>query len=583
MIGQFTAHVSQVRKEARQLAATTLEQLGFRPGKDGWSGQLSLSDGSSFRVNVVLPPEFPDVLPEIFLAQSEVALQIAHVERSGAICIAPKSGTLLDVERPGAIVAQALSMAAAVLQGRSAANQSRELQSEFTAYWAERGADTLLSICSPCNPSGVIVLAKLPVQGVTSLIAPSRLAAYTWAEATNKTIETIDEGYFVRLASVPTLPRFNELLALRQLLYIVRTHASPEIAAALRSWLTTHGIPSTVVLSAPLDDNTDHVLFAARLDPSASAMKDLERGYRKGHAPRQVVVNKAMGKSIRRLDVLRVDPDYLLPRGGADPSLRDKTVTIVGCGSVGSCVAQALAAAGIGTLVLVDPEDLEPGNLHRHVLGARFIGEPKAVSLAKVLRERFPHLQVHDYPQRIEDVLDKSERITLSSDVLVVAIGHETLELRLNSFLHGQMRRIHVWLEPLGLGGHVLSLRKNGPGCFACLYRHDDDHGLMNMASLVEPGQIFQRTIGGCAGTFTSFGMLDAEQAAVLASRETVAVLGGQKEGPSLISWISSRESFLRNGYRLSRRGNTLMEGRIEREELRLARLDCPECGNRAT
>src|SRR5436305_12029129 len=70
--------------------------------------------------------------------------------------------------------------------------------------------------------------------------------------------------------------------------------------------------------------------------------------------------------------------------------LTDARVLVLGCGSVGGLGAWALASAGVGTLVLVDRDRLEPKNLRRHVCGSGELGAPKAGAVARFLRDRFP-------------------------------------------------------------------------------------------------------------------------------------------------------------------------------------------------
>jgi len=577
VIGPFSAHVRATRENARARAGTALEAYGFKAEGSRWIGNVHLSDGTSVRVYIALPASFPDALPEVFL-QSKPCDHIAHIERSGKVCIARESGTLIDAFRPEDIVTEALSMARTILQNRSASDQPRELESEFLAYWLEPSLATMLSACPPETLTGPACLANLSYEGSLSLVAPSEEAARDWSLAVGKQIKATEDAFFVHLNSLPPPPAFGERMTLRRFLFIVDTNAARESTKKLNLWLKSHGIPATVVLSAPLVEEAGHVVFACALrEFSRKTVARGEQGFRRGHVPKAIIVTRALDEPMLRMEVSRVDPAYVLPRGGADLRLRENTVAVVGCGSVGSYVAQALAAAGVGTLVLIDPEVLEAANIHRHVLGASHIRTPKVVGLEKTLRERFPHIRIRPFQKRIESILDEAPVAVLSADLIVFALGDETLELRLNTFLYGKVRRIHVWLEPLGVGSHVLSLAKDGMGCFSCLYRRDDSEGLVNMASLVEPGQYFQQSFAGCAGTFTPFGSLDAEQAALHASREAVSVLRGDRVRPSLLSWVASKGSFLAAGRRLSRRGKSLSEEVLNRE-FDFTRPGCPVC-----
>ncbi|MDT0329282.1 HesA/MoeB/ThiF family protein [Nocardiopsis lambiniae] len=64
-------------------------------------------------------------------------------------------------------------------------------------------------------------------------------------------------------------------------------------------------------------------------------------------------------------------------------------VVLLGCGGIGSLVAVTLATAGVGELVLVDADQVEPSNLTRQFLFTEAdIGRPKAEVLARELRRR---------------------------------------------------------------------------------------------------------------------------------------------------------------------------------------------------
>jgi molybdopterin/thiamine biosynthesis adenylyltransferase len=58
--------------------------------------------------------------------------------------------------------------------------------------------------------------------------------------------------------------------------------------------------------------------------------------------------------------------------------LSGKRIAICGCGAIGSFVADVLARSGVGSLHLIDPETLRPGNAVRHLLRADEAGVAKA-------------------------------------------------------------------------------------------------------------------------------------------------------------------------------------------------------------
>jgi molybdopterin/thiamine biosynthesis adenylyltransferase len=90
------------------------------------------------------------------------------------------------------------------------------------------------------------------------------------------------------------------------------------------------------------------------------------------------------------------DPAFRIRR------LRRRRVLIAGVGGLGCPAALHLAAAGVGTLVLVDPDDIELSNLNRQVLHrASSVGASKAASAAGQLRRLYPSIQIELHAERL--------------------------------------------------------------------------------------------------------------------------------------------------------------------------------------
>ncbi|MDQ6523993.1 ThiF family adenylyltransferase [Nocardioides sp. LHD-245] len=78
-----------------------------------------------------------------------------------------------------------------------------------------------------------------------------------------------------------------------------------------------------------------------------------------------------------------------IPSGSATVS---KRVAILGCGSVGSCIAELLVRGGVEEFVLVDPDDVSTANLSRGIYVAGDVGRPKVEALAARLTAIAPHV-----------------------------------------------------------------------------------------------------------------------------------------------------------------------------------------------
>ena len=81
--------------------------------------------------------------------------------------------------------------------------------------------------------------------------------------------------------------------------------------------------------------------------------------------------------------------------------LRAARVLLIGAGGLGSPAAMYLAAAGVGILGIVDPDQVELSNLHRQILhGTADAGRPKVDSARDTLAAANPHVRVETFRER---------------------------------------------------------------------------------------------------------------------------------------------------------------------------------------
>ena len=103
-------------------------------------------------------------------------------------------------------------------------------------------------------------------------------------------------------------------------------------------------------------------------------------------------------------ELLRYSRHLTLPDVGLDgqAKLGDARVLLIGAGGLGSPAALYLAAAGVGTLGLVDFDLVDRSNLQRQIIhGTSAIGTPKIESARARLRDVNPHVQVETFGERL--------------------------------------------------------------------------------------------------------------------------------------------------------------------------------------
>ncbi|MGB6182987.1 MAG: molybdopterin-synthase adenylyltransferase MoeB [Rhodococcus sp. (in: high G+C Gram-positive bacteria)] len=111
------------------------------------------------------------------------------------------------------------------------------------------------------------------------------------------------------------------------------------------------------------------------------------------------------GGELTRENIARYSRHLLLPDVGVlgQRRLRNARVLVVGAGGLGSPVLLYLASAGVGTVGIVEFDDVEESNLHRQVIhGEADIGRPKAVSARESIRTVDSSIEVRLHQVRLE-------------------------------------------------------------------------------------------------------------------------------------------------------------------------------------
>src|SRR5690349_16939577 len=116
----------------------------------------------------------------------------------------------------------------------------------------------------------------------------------------------------------------------------------------------------------------------------------------------------------------RYSRHILLPEVGeaGQAKLLGSKVLLLGAGGLGSPSALYLAAAGVGTLGIVDADTVDASNLQRQILHATSrVGTPKVESGEKTIRDLNPDVHVIKFQERLDS--SNVERIFKDFDVVV--------------------------------------------------------------------------------------------------------------------------------------------------------------------
>lgn len=461
-VGQWLAAIGH--DKIVELTTDECHSYFTRKAKKGWRLTVRFSDGQDRHLDLLLDAEFPRTLPLVALVYGPAAYTWPHVESDGVLCVAP-IGSVVDVAKPVDIVRCMLMDATALIEELISGGRQDDLRQEFLSYWERhenRIFPQLFSLVAPEPPSRPISIWKgrsfylfadnnaelanwLRNFGVKGKSHTFYSSVLIWLDRPMVPIEyphTAED--LIRLASDPRIENVFRSIARQR---------PDEVVALLGASAINGPCLAGITLKAP---------------------KRTGDGFRPSHTPGSVLARRYLRKNRTwRTTVGRVDPAWIHGRGQnpSEPILREKKVAILGCGSLGSPIAIALAKAGVGGLSIVDPEILVPANIGRHVLGFCEIGKSKAEAMSRLISEAHPHMaKVEGWHMSWQDWASKYAKSAESCDVFISTSARWSAESALNEWHIASARSkpiVYGWTEAHACAGHAVAVYKNG-GCLQC-------------------------------------------------------------------------------------------------------------------
>lgn len=202
--------------------------------------------------------------------------------------------------------------------------------------------------------------------------------------------------------------------------------------------------------------------------------EDVRRRYKRDRrAFVQRIYHLAEHLTLSRVLVFDWSGEFIHSRNLSYPDLSGRRVTLVGCGAIGSHLAEGLVKLGAGHgkggwLRLIDPDVLHAENLGRHALGYPALVQPKAQAMANELCRAFPLAKIafHNDSALVHvDLFD--------SDLVIDATGEEALSEAINARHQALTSGPPMLYARIFRNGEaVQTLWVDGPGegaCFRCL------------------------------------------------------------------------------------------------------------------
>ena len=166
----------------------------------------------------------------------------------------------------------------------------------------------------------------------------------------------------------------------------------------------------------------------------------------------------------------RYSRHLLIPEVGEQGQFKllDSRVLLIGAGGLGSPAAYYLAAAGVGTIGIIDSDVVEESNLQRQILhNTKRVGQYKAESARETIEALNPDVKVITYIERLDET--NVARIIADYDVILDGTDNFPTRYLLNDaaliankpVVHGSVFRFE---------GQLTVFKPNDGPCYRCLY-----------------------------------------------------------------------------------------------------------------
>lgn len=563
--------------QPRQLSVAELSKYRPRPIVAGRRISLLCEDGLTRELDVLVEVGGCLRVPLVALVAPPEFLTWPHVETDGVLCLGTDDDALNPAD-PGSVIKRVLSDAATLVDDCVSGRCCGDFLAEATSYWNHARADpspTVISLLNLLEPTREVLFwqSKTTVIVGDSLPQIEQWIRHRFADP-HMRVE-VSRALFVQLPRPLYPDEFPQSSADVDALLV---RVEPTLSASLDAFAGQADKVLPVILAA----KTDSGPFCGAILITRPE-KDMPNGFRRGRVPPAILRKFVFGRQkILRCELTRMDAGWVHGRDNhaAYSVLREKSVAVVGCGSLGAHVATLLAQSGIGRLVLVDPQVLKAANVSRHPLGAPYVGRSKVGGLAEEIGRRFPEVrEIVPYKCEWEQLDSASMANVYGADLVIVAIGTTPSELAINSMLRratASPPSIFGWLEPFAMAAQVVAVTRDGP-CFRCLFT---DRGIPALRATDWEGSSTVVQEPACGAAFQPYGMTELQNAVTLVVELAVEVLLGMVQLPTHRVRVACKRTLTAAGGRWSSEwvaATTRDDGGFTWEQVCEVRPTCPE------
>lgn len=470
--------------------------------KHGFEDSIICSQNIN-NINVQLRCElteyFPYEFPQIYILDScrSNIRGIPHIHRDNSICLFDDETNIPDFRTPNDLVIVSIEKAFSIISDGLDGKNLSDFNDEFLAYWkTSKNLEKSIFYSVFHNDDNPKMLSCLLKNNEFYFCQSDDCQKYfSNLDIANENI--IDKKcIYVPIASdsYPNITTYREAVE-----YI---KANSKYYKFYKRFVETSKYETNIIILG-LKINGNYALCGFY----QKSFEDI-KGFRKGKSPIGLAVKGIYGKTvIERFSVHNISQDRLFNRGGLENYFFNKDLAIIGCGSIGSNLAEAFASVGVSKYKLFDNQILTEENIGRHYCGFNQVYKRKAEALKQELVNHNPNISVKTFSDNIHSYLNNNINVFNNCDYIIITIGRSPIEYRfVQRFNNHRINApiIMLWVEPYALCGHALILNKPQD-----IYSELFDSNLEFKDCVILNALELYRRESGCQSTYVPYSGLD--------------------------------------------------------------------------
>lgn len=451
-----------------------------------------------FEIYIVLDDTFPYEFPKVRLKQDyfDLVRNFPHINADATICCFDSTIVFPNVNEPENIIVSLLIQAKKILNDGLLNNNNSDIFDEFLAYWEMglKGSSFYIIDDLPkhfslmyCYYEKDFKIIHTDIKTIKNFLSNCGFVFYQ---------ECLIKCVFIPFnSSIHFIPQnaYEMNLAIRQ-----NSNYYGQYARYIQKNYCQKNI---VIFSLPAKSP----IICGFINPRIPQIN----GYRAGRSPLLMSLSRNKNLQIEKISVSNASQKRIFDRGGIGLNTESINICIIGCGSVGSNLAEAFASCGVNNYYLIDNDIISIDNIARHTCGFQYIGVPKTEAVRDNITKHNPNIICDVNNDNANLILEHSIDLIAYKDLIISTTANAPLEYHLLEKLNEEKIKkpiVLMWVEPYSICGHAILINKH-QDIFSELY----DDNMSFLESVVKnPDQYYKRE-SGCQSTYMPYSGLNVK------------------------------------------------------------------------